>query len=70
MKTIISGFVIMSFVLITMLPTTNLNAQSLKSSSKPNSAEKYVVMSVPQKTALTPSVLNYQKMAKYQEALC
>jgi acetyl esterase len=47
MKTIISGLVIITFVFITMLPATNLNAQSLKSSSKPNSTEKYVVTSVP-----------------------
>ena len=47
MQTIISRMVIISVVLVTMLPATKLNAQSLKSSSKPTSAEKYVVTSVP-----------------------
>lgn len=47
MKTIISGIVIKTFVLITMLHATSLNAQSLPTSSKPNSTEKYVVTSVP-----------------------
>ncbi len=47
MKTIISGLGLITMVFSTMLPVSNVHAQTLPSSSKPNSTEKYVVMSVP-----------------------
>jgi acetyl esterase len=48
MKTIVSGMVLITIILISMLPAMGLNAQSLPSPSKANLTGKYTVTTVPE----------------------